>query len=426
MISPKRTPLAHTIRRPLQLLLTLAAATVLAQGPQPSGKQPARRPHPQRPQPDQTFIPVPASTVQFGDPLPGLTPAQLADFIMGIEEFENVEDAEGGLGPIFNNSSCVSCHSAGGTGGASEVFVTRFGLRADDRFSPLADLGGSLLQHSAIDPAVAESIPPSANVLVRRQSTPLFGLGLVEAIAEETILAGERGRKPDGVKGRAARVQDVANGGLRVGRFGWKGQVASLLDFAGDAYLNEMGITSRLFPVENAPNGNTALLEQFDNVADPEDQVDPETGKGDIDHAADFIRLLAAPPRLPATPAIRAGEQAFQRTGCAVCHTPVMMTAPNPIAALSSKPVALYSDLLLHDMGALGDGIAQGDAGPNEMKTAPLWGLRVSGPYLHDGRAVTIDGAIRAHDGEAQAARDRYTRLLPGQRQALLDFLSSL
>ncbi len=416
----------HSIQRPLAILLTLVAATALAQEPFPAGKRPARRPQPRPPQPGATFIPVPATSVQFGDPLPGLAPAQLADFIIGLEEFENVETAEGGLGPIFNNVSCVSCHSSGATGGASNVFVTRFGLRTDSRFSPLAHLGGSLLQNSAIDPAAEERVPAEANVIIRRQSTPLFGLGLIEAIPEETILALARGRKPDGVTGRAARVQNIATGEPAIGRFGWKAQLSTLLDFAGDAYLNEMGVTSRLFPEENPPNGNIALLEQFDAIADPEDAVDPETGKGDIDHAADFIRFLAAPPRLPVTPVIRAGEQIFQRAGCAVCHTPVLTTGPNPIAALHQKPVPLYSDLLLHDMAALGDGISQGDASPSEMKTAPLWGLRVSGPYLHDGRAVTIDGAIRAHDGEGRIARDRYERLTPAVRQQLLDFLSSL
>ena len=414
-------------RRPLLTALLLAAATSFAQAP----KQPARRPKPHLPPPGSSpaasnFIGVPASAVQFGDPLPGLTTDELALFTAGLEEFENVETPEGGLGPIFNNVSCVSCHSAPATGGASKIFVTRFGQRMDEQYDPLAALGGSLLQKAAIDPAVQEVVPEEANVIIRRQSTPLFGLGLVEAIPDSAILENERRRKPDGVTGRAARIEDVTTGTMRVGHFGWKAQQATLLAFAGDAYLNEMGVTSRFFPEENAPNGNPALLEPYDHVTDPEDAVDPATGKGDIDFAADFIRFLAAPPRTPVTASIRAGEVVFQRVGCAVCHTPVMMTGPHPVSALSNRPVPLYSDLLLHDMGSLGDGIAQGAARPNEMKTPPLWGLRASAPYLHDGRASTPDAAIRAHDGEGKAARTNYLLLPPLLRQQLLEFLGSL
>jgi CxxC motif-containing protein (DUF1111 family) len=216
------------------------------------------------------------------------------------------------------------------------------------------------------------------------------------------------------------------SGQTRVGRLGWKAQQASILAFAGDAYLNEMGITNRFFPSENAPNGDTARLAAFDNFADPEDQIDPATGKSDIDVAADFMRLLGPPPALPLSPSANAGRNVFQQINCAVCHQPMMMTAPNPIAALDRKPVPLFSDLLLHDMGLLGDGIAQASAGSREMRTAPLWGLRASGPYLHDGRAATVDDAIRGHDGEAAGSRDRYQRLTPTQRQQLLDFLGTL
>ena len=147
------------------------------------------------------------------------------------------------------------------------------------------------------------------------------------------------------------------------------------------------------------------------------------TEKGDIDHAADFMRLLAPPPRLPASTAGRAGERWFEQVGCAVCHLPILMTGPSPIHALDRKPVYLYSDLLLHDMGSLGDGIAQSDAGVREFRTAPLWGLRASGPYLHDGRAATVDEAIRAHVGEALTSRQHYERLTPTQQNQLLEFL---
>ena len=146
----------------------------------------------------------------------------------------------------------------------------------------------------------------------------------------------------------------------------------------------------------------------------------------DIDRAADFMRLLAPPPRGPATASSVAGEAIFRRLDCAVCHTPSMRTGPNVIAALSEKTVGLYSDLLLHDMGALGDGIAQGTAGARDMRTAPLWGLRSRPTWLHDGRANTIDQAVRGHAGEAQSSRDRYVALSAAERQQLLDFLNTL
>lgn len=361
-----------------------------------------------------------------GDPLPGLADAQLLEFAAGKDEFLNVEDAEGGLGPIFNNSSCVSCHSAPAAGGSSAERVTRFGLSDGDLFDPLADLGGSLLQKQAIDPLALELVPDIADVVALRESTPLFGLGLIEAIPDATIIANARRQKRNGVGGRVAMVADLANGGTRVGRFGWKAQLATLLDFSADAYVNEMGITNRIFPTENSPNGDLQLLARFDAVLDPEDTIDAGTGKADIDHAMDFIRFLAPPARRPPSAATRAGERLFDSVGCSDCHTPQFRTGSSEIAALDRKQVALYSDLLLHDMGALADGIAQGAATPREMKTAPLWGLRDSAPYLHDGRAATVDAAIRGHEGEAARTRSAYFRLGNRDRQQLLDFLDSL
>jgi CxxC motif-containing protein (DUF1111 family) len=294
------------------------------------------------------------------------------------------------------------------------------------QFDPLTELGGSLLQQFAIDPAFQEVIPPEANVVAERQTTPLFGLGLIEAIPDETILRNAGTPKPDGVTGRASIILDVASGQQRVGRFGWKAQQATLLAFAGDAYLNEIGITSRLFPTENAPNGNTSLLAIADTVADPEDVIDPATGKADIDRFADFMRFLAPPPPVPLSFSASAGQTIFNQLGCAICHVPQMQTGTNSIAPLDRKTVRLYSDLLLHDMGSLGDGIGQAAASPTEMRTAPLWGARASAPYLHDGRAATLGQAIAAHDGEGEAARDRYLRLGATQRQELIDFLKSL
>ena len=370
--------------------------------------------------------PPPPPPPGFGLPLPGLTGDQLAAFEDGKGDFEDVETKVSGLGPIFNRDSCAACHSVPALGGSSRVFVTRFGRVANGVFDPLASLGGSLLQERAIDPSGLEHVPREANVVAQRQSTPLFGLGLIEAIPDTTILRGVRTKPMDGVLGRASMVLDVATQKTLVGRFGWKGQQATLLSFAGDAYLNEMGITNRLFPTENAPNGNVALLKKLDTVSDPEDQVDPASGKAGIDLLADFMRFLGPPPTQPVTASNTFGAKLFLDTGCASCHTPVMFTGPSTITALNAKAVMLYSDLLLHDMGTLGDGIVQGTAGARDMKTPPLWGLRASGPYLHDGRAMIIEDAIKAHDGEAKVSKDRFQKLTRDQQALLIEFLKSI
>ncbi|MEN9559606.1 MAG: hypothetical protein RLZZ502_817 [Pseudomonadota bacterium] len=363
---------------------------------------------------------------RYGLPLVGLSDAQLDDFADGFEEFTNEETPEGGLGPIFNNVSCVSCHSAPAVGGVSAVTVMRFGRMVNGVFDPMEAQGGSLLQERAIDPSVQEVIPREATVIAKRLTTPVFGLGLIEAIPDDTLLALARAPKPDGVSGRAAQITDVVSSRIRVGRFGWKAQQATLLAFSADAYVNEMGITNRFFPHENAPNGDRSKLARFDRFADPEDVVDPATGKADIDHAADFMRLLAAPPRLPMNASARQGENVFAQLGCATCHTPILSTGRSPIAALDRKPVNLYSDLLLHNMGGTADGIAQADAGIREMRTAPLWGLAGRHLYWHDGRAQNLDTAIRLHEGEAMRSRLRYEALNVNARRTLLDFLNTL
>lgn len=392
-------------------------SSVLAQA-QRGGNQP----QPPAPPPANPVPPVNA----LGQALPGLSDAQLLAFVDGRESFRTTETVADGIGPIFNDTSCVACHDAGGVGGASRRTVTRFGRRVNGVFDPLESLGGSLLQERSINPAVREVVPREANVVARRVTTPLFGAGLIEAISESEIMLGTLRAKPAGIAGKVSLVKDVVSGKNLIGRFGWKAQQATLLAFSGDAYLNEMGITNRFFPTENAPNGNTALLARFDQVADLEDTIDPADGKADVDRLADFMRLLAPPARLAVTGPAVTGERLFAAMDCASCHTPTMRTGKNEIAALSEKTVGLYSDLLLHDMGALGDGIAQGTADVRDMRTAPLWGLRSRPTYLHDGRANTVDAAIRAHDGEAINSRNQYNSASAADRAALLAFLNTL
>ncbi len=384
-------------------------------------KQPALRPHVLIKPPMPRMNPA---LPRFGDPLPGLTAAQLELFVDGKADFEKTEDVEGGLGPIFNESSCVACHSSGAVGGASPRNVTRFGRVTATGFDALDALGGSLLQDHSILPAAREFVPREANLVVRRNSTPVFGLGLMEAIPDSAIIANVRKQPVDGVKGKAAMVVDVVSGQTRVGRFGWKAQQATVLGFAADAYANEMGVTNRYFPKENAPNGDAAKLAKSDFIQDPEDA--PATGLADFEKVANFMKLLGAPPQAPATASANAGQQLFASAGCVACHVPSLLTGPSKDPVFDRKEVRLYSDLLLHDMGSLGDGVVQAPAGPREMRTAPLWGLRASAPYLHDGRAPNVDAAIAAHDGEAKVSRDRYLKLTPAQKKQLADFLMTL
>jgi CxxC motif-containing protein (DUF1111 family) len=366
---------------------------------------------------------------RLGGPLPALSATQRAAFADGFNAFRQRENAESGLGPIFNDFSCIACHGAPAPGGGSRRTVTLFGRASTEGFDPLVHLGGPLLQDRALRPDLRERIPAEANLTARRLSTPLFGAGLIEAIPDAALrAAAAMPNKPDGVRGRAALVRDLATGEERVGRFGWKARHATLLAFNAEAYVNELGVTNRFFRADQAPNGDLARLDRADRVLDPEDEADPRTGLADLDRVSAYLRLLAPPPRSASatTASARAGEGVFASLGCVACHTPELRTGPSSIPALSNQRVPLYSDLLLHDMGSLGDGFPEGAAGPREMRTAPLWGLGLRDAYLHDGRATTLDAAIRAHDGEAAPARARYERLAAPAREQLLAFLRSL
>jgi len=358
---------------------------------------------------------------RFGDPLLGVSASEMGAFLDGKDEFREVEEAPEGLGPTFNLDGCAACHNRPAVGGGSRIVETRFGRIENDVFDPLAGQGGSLLQERANDPACAEVVPGNANVAALRQTTPLFGAGLVEAIPDAQISAraDDEAVLDPGVAGRTHLVTSVSDGEVHVGRFGWKAQHALLLDFSGDAYVNEMGITNRLFPEENAPNGDLGLLASCDTVADPEDVTD------DIDAFTDFMRFLAPPQqRAQSSPRIQRGAQAFVSAGCAFCHyTGYVAASPSP--AIGGQLVEAFSDFLLHDIGT-GDGIVQGDAQGTEIRTAPLWGLRRSGPYLHDGSASTISLAIESHGGQATAARDAYLALPAEDRRAIIRFLRTL
>ncbi|HUL49646.1 MAG TPA: di-heme oxidoredictase family protein [Gemmatimonadales bacterium] len=370
-----------------------------------------------------------ATAAALGAPLHGLTADEQARFAAGVAEFEDAEEPDEGLGPVFNEASCSSCHAAplGGTTGRAE---TRFGRVSNGIFDPLANLGGSLIQDHAIGLVhtsagdftyVPEVVPPSANVAALRITTPLFGLGLVDAVpdAELLQLARLEARLAPSTQGTPSMTTEILTGKTRVGRFGWKAQNPTLHQFAGDAYLNEMGITNPEFPNENCPQGNCASL-----AFNPLSAVN-DTGDG-VTAFTDFMSMLGPPRRGAITRTTIAGGAVFVGIGCANCHTPILTTGDSPIAALSHKAFQPFSDFLLHDMGSLGDGITQGNATGRLMRTAPLWGLSSRPVFLHDGRASTPSQAILAHAGQGQRARDRYAALRPGEQAALLAFLKSL
>jgi CxxC motif-containing protein (DUF1111 family) len=369
---------------------------------------------------------------QFGDPLAGLTAEQLDRFNVGKALFEHGVLPEEGLGPVFNKDRCSGCHESGGVGGAGTIAVTRFGrIIGKDEFDPMVDFGGSLLQSDTIDPECAEVLPEGEfDIMAQRVTTPTFGAGLIEAIPDETILALEDpfDDDGDGISGRAHIVFDPIDLEERVGRFGWKAQVATLDTFSADAQFNETGVTNVVFSVENDPNGIfPPAIEDCDTVPDPEDVPDGD-GVSNFNRMADFQRFLAPPPRVPLLSS--RGFALFREIGCADCHTPVMFTGVHEVAALSRRPVFLFSDLLLHDMGSLGDQIEQDDAAGFEMRTSPLWGLRVRERLLHDGRdnmeTPLIPFAIEAHAGEAAASRDAWLELTAREKAFVVKFLNSI
>ena len=363
----------------------------------------------------------------FGEPVAGL-PADLLDrFNEGKEEFESVETPAEGVGPVFNDVSCATCHLVPSIGGGAARLETRFGrTNADGSFDPMTEFGGSLIQENGIGPNLdcnylAEVVPPEATIVAKRRTTPLFGLGLVDAVADSTFqaIAVEEGSNPDRIQGTVSMVPNIATGQQSVGKFGWKAQNPSLFQFSADAYVNEMGITSPQFADESCPQGDCDSLR-----CNP--RPDMNDDGEDVQLFADFMKFLAPPPRGPVTVSAALGELVFRSIGCVSCHRSVLRTAPNAVAALDRKLIHPYSDFLLHEMGTLGDGITQNNATGALMRTAPLWGLRKVTTYLHDGRATTLEQAILAHDGQGKKARNRFASLGNGGKQLLYAFLNSL
>jgi CxxC motif-containing protein (DUF1111 family) len=348
--------------------------------------------------------------------------------------FEEVEVIADGLGPTYNAQSCAECHQNVVTGGASQIAEHRTG-RLDASGGFFESLGGSLIHSRATHSAIVERVAFEDDVRTFRISTNTLGNGFIECVANETLLA-IRDAQPAEIRGTAVMVPVLEGGNaMRVGRFGWKNQHASLESFSADAYLNEMGITSPLFPNENTSGGrDVSFGTPFDPVPEPEDDG------VDVKAFANFMRSTKAPSRGRITRDVLAGEALFNQVGCNGCHIAALRTARAgtfinggafriPLA-LGNKIFHPYSDFLSHDIGT-GDGIPvlpgpEYAATSALIRTAPLWALRTRNRLMHDGLSFTKQEAIQRHGNQAAGVRDRYNALTDQQRTQVLAFLDSL
>ena len=368
----------------------------------------------------------------LGDPLDGLTPEQKDQFNSGRTAFEGEFCTETGLGPLFNSNACAECHESpvsGGPGDEVELHMTAF-LPDGPFCDPLVQKGGPVIQQevtAALKVALgidSEPEPPEATGRGLRTTPDVFGFGLLDAVPDETILAlaDPDDSNGDGISGRVNRFFDG-----RLGRFGRKALVPALRDFNDGAFQIEQGITSPAVPDEGTVGGQP-IPPGVDPVPEPE--ITQEA----LDLTDAFVRFLAPPAPKELSKEGKRGEKIFSDIGCAACHVPKLRTAADhPVKALRNREVAAYTDLLLHDMGAELADICLGLATPSEFRTEPLMGLRLSEEieegeprFLHDGRAPTIEEAVRLHGGESGASRDRFNALSEADRKALLEFLRSL
>ena len=366
-------------------------------------------------------------------------------FLIDQSKFEMIHDPSNGLGPVFNATSCAQCHQNAVTGGASQITELRVGhLDSSGNFVnpmvPINDGMNSITGRSIVDDRATcdqaqEHVPSTETIQGRRAVLNTLGDGFVEAVPDQTLLmiAASQPTQTNGlIHGEAIVIPILESpGNTQVGRFGWKDQQPTVLSFAGDAYLNEMGVTNRLRP--------TDVTSVCKVSTDPEDTPD-NLGLANIDHFAQFIRGTQVPPRdtvLAATPDAQAGSQLFTQIGCSICHVSSLVTAPAGTVinggaytvpdAIGNKIIHPYGDFLLHDVGT-GDGIVQ--AGPPDtaykLRTAPLWGLHVKSRYMHDLESLTLADAIKRHSGEAAHVVHRFNHLTPDLQQQLITFLKSL
>jgi CxxC motif-containing protein (DUF1111 family) len=427
-----------------------------------------------------------------GTPLKDLKADETAFFQDGQSRFADIEvvtgGANNGLGPRFNSNQCLSCHSQPAGGGTSPAqnplivvatlngakntvpwFIAQNGPVREARFKKSngvsdgsvhdlfvitgrADAPGCNIAQFDFLPAGTPLTGQGGNPnIIFRIPTPVFGAGLIESISDSAILANMRSNTTEkstlGISGHAnavlgGNVNRSANDGT-ITRFGWKAQNKSLLLFASEAYNVEMGVSNQLFPQERDETPgclfNPTPEDTLNFTPAPSTSGNSNTAViSDIEAFANFMRMLAPPTPAPATPSSENGRATFAKIGCVHCHTPSLTTgakiasgsSTSPSVALSNQTANLYSDLIVHHMGeGLADGITQGGAGPDEFRTAPLWGVGQRVFFLHDGRTTNLVDAIRDHrsiGSEANKVIEHFNRLTTQEQQDVINFLRSL
>lgn len=341
--------------------------------------------------------------------------AEVTGFFEGDRVFDTVFQPADGLGPLFVNPSCGICHLNGGRGPGA---VFKMSMVEADGVTPSADQSALPWGHSVRDGLAAGARTPieppqRLNVKVTpRFSIPLMGRGYLEAVADAEIrrVAAEQAARTDGIHGRTNILADGS-----IGRFGVKARIATLEEFSAAAFQEDMGLTSPLRPIE--------LLNPDGLIDDDKPGVDIDQDA--LDQVTYYVRRVAIPPRA----AVGAtGRALFDEAFCSVCHVPTLSTRSDAaVSALADIDAPIYSDLLLHDMGpALADGIVESQAGSRDFRTAPLIGMGVIHNFLHDGSVVTVEEAIEAHAGEAAPSRQAFDHFSFADRQALVEFVTSL
>ncbi len=362
-------------------------------------------------------------TPEAGNPLDDLTGDERDRFKKGRVVFNQVFTPKTGLGPLFNNTGCASCHNEPVPGGGGLFTQVNASVLHSSGFcDPLVERGGPVFQLS-VTPALkqalgidAEPIPPEAD-RGKRTTPDVFGFGLLDAVPEASILAlaDPDDADGDGISGRVNRFFDG-----RVGRFGRKALTPTLAEFAEGAFHFEQGLTVPNFLSEGSVGGQPI-------PPDVDPLPEPEVSAEQVAHTQAYVRMLAPAKPKDLDGDARRGQQAFSRIGCAKCHIPTLRTGDHPIQALANREFPAYTDLLLHDMGPQLADVCQGlVATPSEFRTEPLMALRLARRYLHDGRASTIEQAVELHAGEAARSRDGFGALSGSDRRALIKFLGAL